>query len=144
MLMVSALAALMAAMMVVMSGPAMANHLDFNGDDDDDLEDFFFFGDDDLEDFFGFGNGFDSDLDQESESGDLETNFSVENTGDYAFQCTPALQFGNTGNFNQGSTFVQGFSELDDFEPEGIEVGFGGGQSTDCSNTIQQSSAASS
>jgi hypothetical protein len=82
-------------------------------------------------------------LGQESESGDLETNFSVSNEGDYAFQCTPALQFGNTGNFNNGSSFVQYASELDDFEPGGIEFAFEPEQATDCSNTIQQSSAAS-
>jgi hypothetical protein len=161
---VSAVAALMAAMMVVMSAPAMAddNDNDFNrfgifGNDNDlndnDVIDFLIndLNDNDLNDNNLFdlndldNNGFDNALEQESESGDLETNFSVENTGDYAFQCTPALQFGNTGNFNNGSTFVQGFgSELDDFEPGGIEFAFEPEQSTDCSNTIQQSSAASS
>ena len=80
---------------------------------------------------------------QESESGDLETNLEVSNEGDYASQCTPALQFGNTGNFNNGSTFVQGFSDLDDFEPGGIEFAFEPEQETACENTIQQSSAAS-
>jgi len=157
--MVSAVAALMAAMMVVMSGPAMASHLDdndviilrdLNDDNDCDFNDLFDRDDcdfNDLNDFDILDNDglFGSELEQEAESGDVETNFEVSNTGDYASQCTPATQFGNTGNFNNGSTFVQGFgSELDDFEPDGIGVGFGGGQSTDCSNTIQQSSAASS
>src|SRR5215216_239191 len=126
--MVSAVAALMAAMMVVMSGPAMASHLDFNDDDNDfvifgDLNDdedncdfndvFGRFGNDDcdLNDLNDFGflgnNGFNDGLDQESRSGDVENNFRVSNTGDYASQCTPALQFGNTGNFNNGSSFVQ-------------------------------------
>ncbi len=36
----------------------------------------------------------------EAESEDVEMSFSVENTGDYASQCVPAMQFGNTGNFN--------------------------------------------
>ena len=130
--MVSAVAALMAAMMVVMSAPAMAQ-IDFDNDDDD------------LEDFFGFGDGFfDTGLDQESESGDVSLDFAVSNEEDYASQCVPALQFGNTGNFDNAPTFAQFASELDDFEPEGIDVSFGGDQSTDCSNTIQQSSAASS
>ncbi len=145
-LMVSAVAALMAAMMTVISAPAMAIDLDFN-DDDDDRNDFVFFDDDDFDDFFGFGNDgfFDSALDQESESGDLETSFEVSNTGDYASQCVPALQFGNTGNFNNAPTFVQGFgSELDDFEPGGIEFAVEPELAVDCSNTIQQSSAASS
>ncbi len=80
---------------------------------------------------------------QEGESEDLETNFEVANEGDYASQCTPALQFGNTGNFNNGSAFLQYASTSDDFEPGGLGVGLGGGQSTECANTIQQSSAAS-
>ena len=156
--MVSAVAALMAAMMVVISAPAMADDNDFNrfgifgdlNDDDNDLIDLIndLDDDNDLNDLFDLNdldnNGFDNALEQDSESGDVETNFEVSNTGDYASQCTPATQFGNTGNFNNGSTFVQGFSDLDDFEPDGIGVGFGGGQSTDCSNTIEQSSAASS
>ncbi len=83
------------------------------------------------------------ELGQESESGDLETNFEVSNEGDYAFQCTPAIQFGNTGNFNNGSAFLQYASTADDFEPGGIEFSFEPEQETDCSNTIQQSSAAS-
>jgi hypothetical protein len=147
--MVSAVAAMMAAMMVVIAAPAMA--IDFDNDNHD------------FENFFGFGNGFfDGGLDQEAESGDVENNFRVSNTGDYAFQCTPAIQFGNTGNFNNGSSFVQfgsgnddGFNDfgffgddfdtsLDDFEPEGIDVSFAPVQNTDCSNTIQQSSAADS
>ena len=82
---------------------------------------------------------------QSGESEDLETNFEVSNEGDYATQCTPALQFGNTGNFNNGSTFVQYASPdgADDFEPGGLEFAFEPEQSTECSNTIQQSSAAS-
>ncbi len=86
-----------------------------------------------------------SELEQESESGDVAIGFDVSNTGDYASQCTPASQFGNTGNFDNASSFVQGpGSEADDFEPGGIEVGFGGSNSTECPSTIQQSSAASS
>ncbi len=36
----------------------------------------------------------------EAESDDVATEFSVANEGDYASQCVPALQFGNTGKFN--------------------------------------------
>ena len=80
---------------------------------------------------------------EDVESGAIETNFEVSNEGDYASQCTPALQFGNTGNFNNGSSFVQYDSVSDDFEPGGIEFAFEPEQSTECANTIQQSSAAS-
>ncbi len=81
---------------------------------------------------------------QSSESGDVALGFDVSNTGDFASQCTPAVQFGNTGNFDNASSFVQYAGEADDFEPGGIEVGFGGTNSVGCSSTIQQSSAASS
>src|SRR5215208_5293735 len=75
---------------------------------------------------------------QSGESEDLETNFEVSNEGDYATQCTPALQFGNTGNFNNGSSFVQYASEggLDDFEPGGIEFAYEPEQSTECGGTV--------
>ncbi len=136
-----ALAALMAAITtVVVAVPAMALDFDF---DDNDLNDIDI---DDLDDIFDNDNGdiFGNEVEQESESGDVSLGFDVSNTGNYASQCTPATQFGNTGNFNNGSSFVQGVSDLDDFEPGGIEVSFGGSQDVSCSNTIQQSSAASS
>jgi hypothetical protein len=167
--MVWAIAALMAMMIVVMAAPAMADDLFDDGDgiivfgDNDDNCDFNnflfdFFGNDedcdfndgifgnDLNDNFGINDGFfGNEVDQESESGDVSLGFDVSNTGRYASQCTPATQFGNTGNFQNGSSFVQGpGSELDDFEPSGIEVSFGGSQEVSCPSTIQQSSAASS
>src|SRR5215207_7948875 len=85
-----------------------------------------------------------SELGQETESGDTALGADVANKGDYASQCTPVSQFGNTGNFDNGSSFVQYAGEADDFEPGGIEVGFGGSNSTACPSTVQQSSAASS
>ena len=85
------------------------------------------------------GNG----VGQESESEEVELSFSVENTGDYAFQCTPATQFGNTGNLQNANAFLQYDSELDDFESGNIEFAFEPENATDCSSTIQQSAAAS-
>ncbi len=80
----------------------------------------------------------------EAESEEVATEFSVENTGDYASQCVPALQFGNSGNFNNAPTFLQYASEADDFEPGGIEFAVEPEMEVNCENTIQQSSAASS
>ncbi len=80
----------------------------------------------------------------ESESGEVAVEFAVENTGDYASQCVPALQFGNSGNFNNSPSFLQYASESDDFEPGGIEFAIEPEMAVDCSNTVQQSSAASS
>jgi hypothetical protein len=85
-----------------------------------------------------------SGVGQSPESGDVAVGFDVANEGDYASQCTPAIQEGNTGNFDNASSFVQYDGELGDFEPGGLEVGFGGSNSAACPSTIQQSSAASS
>jgi len=161
--MVWAAAAIMAAMMVVMAAPAMAR--DF---DDNDFNRGVFFGNDindGFDHFFGNNGRLRSDIDQESQSGDVNIGFRVSNSGDFASQCTPAMQFGNTGNFQNGSSFVQSGSGtndglrdfngffghrffdrggIDDFEPEGIDVSFGGSQDVSCPSTIQQSSAASS
>ncbi len=79
----------------------------------------------------------------EAESGGAELAFEVENTGNFASQCTPALQFGNTGNFNNSPTFLQYASGSDDFEPGGIEFAVEPEMAVECANTIQQSSAAS-
>jgi len=85
-----------------------------------------------------------SELGQETESDDVAIGFDVSNTGDYASQCTPAVQFGNTGNFDNASSFVQYDGELDDFEPGGIEFGVEPTSDVTCDRTVQQSSAASS
>jgi hypothetical protein len=79
-----------------------------------------------------------------AESEEVGTEFEVANEGDYASQCVPALQFGNTGNLNNAPNFTQYASQSDDFEPGGISVGLGGSVAAECANTVQQSSAASS
>ncbi len=84
------------------------------------------------------------EVENEGESADVSLSNAVANEGDYASQCTPALQFGQTGNLNNAPTFLQYASELDDFEPGGIEFGIAPVVSTDCEQTVQQSSAASS
>ncbi len=79
----------------------------------------------------------------EAESEDLSAEFAVSNEGDYASQCVPALQFGNTGNFNNAPSFLQYSGESDDFEPGGIEFSIEPEQAVECSSTVQQSAAAS-
>ncbi len=83
------------------------------------------------------------ETENESESEGLETSFEVSNEGDYASQCVPALQFGNTGNFNNAPTFLQYASESDDFEPGGIEFAVEPEMEVGCESAVQQSSAAS-
>ena len=141
------LAAMVALVVVVGVAPALANSNDFFdrfGDNDDDFFDNFFADNDFLDNFFNGNAGIEQSVEQESQSGDVSLGYSVQNTGDYASQCAPAIQFGNTGNFQNASSFLQYGSEADDFEPGGIEVTFEPQQGVDCSNEIQQSSAASS
>jgi len=166
-----AVAALMAAMMAVMAAPAMAQvNRDFDRDFDNN-------------DFRGFDFGdFDFDNENELESAPVEQEFKVVNFGDYANQCVPAVQFGNTGNFNNAPSLAQfgsgggfvdgnddndrngffdffddrdndrdndrlfrgGDTSIDDFEPGGIDFSVSPELAVDCSNTVQQSSAASS
>ena len=47
------------------------------------------------------------ETENQAESDEVATEFAVENTGDYASQCVPALQFGNTGNFNNAPSLAQ-------------------------------------
>jgi hypothetical protein len=85
------------------------------------------------------------ETENESESEEVATEFAVENTGDYASQCTPVLQFGNSGNFNNAPSFLQYASPdgLGDFEPGGIEFAVEPEMEVGCESTVQQSSAAS-
>ncbi len=91
----------------------------------------------------GGAGGVGLETENESESGEVAMDFAVENTGDYASQCVPALQFGNSGNFNNAPSYLQYVSESGDFEPGGIEFAMEPEMAVDCANTVQQSSAAS-
>src|SRR5215210_524485 len=79
----------------------------------------------------------------EAESGEVGTDFAVANEGDYASQCVPAQQFGNSGNLNNAPTFLQYASQSDDFEPGGIEFAVEPETEVNCESAVQQSSAAS-
>jgi hypothetical protein len=143
------LAAMVALVVVVGVAPALANSNDFFdrfANNDNPRNDFFdrFANNDFLDNFFNRDRGIEQSVDQQSQSGDVSLGYQVTNSGDYASQCAPAIQFGNTGNFQNASSFVQYGSGADDFEPGGIEVNFAPQQGVDCSNTIEQSSAASS
>jgi hypothetical protein len=144
------IAAMVALVVVVGVAPALANSNDFfdrfanNDNPRNDFFDNFFANNDFLDNFFNRDRGIEQSVDQQSQSGDVSLGYQVTNSGDYASQCTPAIQFGNTGNFQNAPSFVQVGSEADDFQPGGIEVSFAPQQGVQCSNTIQQSSAASS
>ena len=129
------IAAMAALVVVVGVAPALAQSNDFFDR---------FANNDFLSNFFNRDRGIEQSVEQDSQSGDVSLGYSVQNTGDYASQCAPAIQFGNTGNFQNAPSFLQYGSEADNFEPGGIQVNFDPQQGVDCSNTIEQSSAASS
>ena len=83
------------------------------------------------------------ETENEAESGGVGTAFEVANEGDYASQCVPAQQFGNSGNLNNAPSFLQYASESDDFEPGGIEFAVEPEMEVACESAVQQSSAAS-
>ncbi len=86
------------------------------------------------------GQGVGQEID---ESGGLESSFEVSQTGDNSSQCAPALQFGNTGNFQNGQAALQYASTADDIEFEGGSFEFTPEQAVECSQQVQQSAAAS-
>jgi hypothetical protein len=143
-LLVLSAAALMAAMLVVMQAPAMAQGFDF-GDDDFDRGDFFFDRDFDDDDFFGNGFGGSANFDQEAgDTGDIDLSTRVSQSGDNSNQCVAPLQFGNTGNFQNQQGFSQFGSFADDVEFDGGSFEFNPEQAVECNQAVQQSAAASS
>jgi hypothetical protein len=83
------------------------------------------------------------EIEQEARSGEVDLLFEVSNEGDFAFQWTPAVQFGNTGNLQSAQGFGQFGSEAEDFEAEGIEFAFEPELDAECEQMIQRSAAAS-
>ena len=131
---VLAVGAVMVALLVAFSAPAMAHD---NNDwrwHDNDFDNHHFFNND--------GGVHFSSGDQESVSGDVEQEFSVTNTGNNSNQCVGFQGFGNSGNLQN----TQGALQFDSWG----DVGFGGGgfdfapeAETNCTQQVQQSSAAS-
>jgi len=81
--------------------------------------------------------------DQESESGEIETETNLAIEGNNNNQCAGLLQFGQTGNVSNQQGTLQYFTEGDN--------GFGGPSTsfapeneTACEQAVQQSAAASS
>jgi hypothetical protein len=129
-------------MLTVLAVPAMAQNFNRN------FNNGFFFPNNFNNGFFpnNFNNGnfVANDVSNESESGDVTPSFSVESTGNNSNQCVTPLQFGNTGNFNNGQSFLQFDSLSGDLEGEGGEFNFNPVLSAPCNQSVEQSSAANS
>jgi hypothetical protein len=138
-------AALMAAWLVVLQGPAMAQSFNFDNDDNNgffDNNDFF--DDNDFLDnngFFGGFGGFDQETD---ETGDVTLDTSIVSTGDNSNQTAAPLEFGNTGNFQNAQGFVQVDSTADDIDFDGGSFEFSPTQGVGSNQGVSQSAGSSS
>jgi len=81
--------------------------------------------------------------DQESESGEIETETNLSIEGNNNNQCAGLLQFGQTGNVSNQQGTLQYFTAGDN-EFEGPETEFAPENATECEQAVQQSAAASS
>ena len=84
---------------------------------------------------FGIGQGIDT-------TGNVATNLSVSSTGDNGSQCVAPLQFGNSGNVQNGQGFLQYASTSGDIEFGGSSMTFSPTLTDTCSQTVQQAAAA--
>jgi hypothetical protein len=118
----------------------------FNNNDDD--EDFFNRFDNNGFDDNGFDNngvGIGQEFSQETdETGNVDLNSEIINTGDNSSQCVAPMQFGNTGNLQNQQGFLQYGSNADDIEFSGSEFVFAPQQLVSCDQSVEQSAAASS
>jgi hypothetical protein len=159
--------AAMLAMTMLVAAPALAqSSFDFDNSDNFDRGDFFdLFVDDNNDDFdnrffddngFGGFGGFEQETD---ETGNVDLNSEIVNTGNNSNQCAAPLQFGNTGNLQNEQGFVtlgsssddgfdnNGFFDnngsVDDVDFEGSTLEFAPEQAVQCDQAVQQSAAAS-
>jgi hypothetical protein len=157
--------AAMLAMTMLVAAPALAqSSFDFDDSNDFDRGDFFdLIVDDDNDDFdngFFDDNGFGGFEQETDETGDVDLNSEIVNTGNNSNQCVAPLQFGNTGNLQNEQGFVtlgsssndgfdnDGFFDsngsVDDVDFEGSTFEFAPEQAVQCDQAVQQSAAASS
>jgi Tfp pilus assembly protein FimT len=80
---------------------------------------------------------------QESETGDVNANFSATQSGNNSSQCVTPLQFGNTGSLQNGQAVLQYGSDSGDIELGGSTFTFDPTLNAACNQAVQQSSAAS-
>src|SRR5918994_45666 len=119
----------MAAMVVALATPTLANHRDVFDDDEDCFEvdgllicdeDRDFFGGDRF-DLDGFGGDFAQETEQDAESGDVDQSFDVSQTGDNSNQCVSTQGVANTGNAQNVIDLTQVDGEADDFDFDEVD-----------------------
>jgi hypothetical protein len=117
-------------------GDDFFNSFDDNGFDDNSFDDNRF-----DNNGVGIGQEFSQDA---GETGDINLNSEIVNTGDNSNQCAAPMQFGNTGNLQNQQGFLQYGSNADDIEFGGSQFVFAPQQGVKCDQAVQQSAAASS
>ena len=143
----------MAAMVVALATPTLANHRDVFDDDEgcfevdgflicDEDRDFF---DGDRFDLDGFGGDFAQETEQDAESGDVDQSFDVSQTGDNSNQCVSTQGVANTGNTQTVGSFDLLGGDFDDFDIDdsGADIDVGGTNTTDCTSEVNQAASAS-
>jgi Tfp pilus assembly protein FimT len=82
---------------------------------------------------------------QETESGELNQDFSVTGTGDNSNQCVGIQGVGNTGNTQNLTDILQYGSTADEFEFEevGSNIDVSPASSTECTSAVNQAASAS-
>ena len=85
---------------------------------------------------------------QESETGTVNATFTATQSGNNSSQCVAPEQFGNTGSLQNGQGVLQYNSTVrgpfGDIEQEGSTFTFSPTLTANCTQAVQQSSAASS
>jgi len=138
------LAAMVALLAVVAVPAALAQSRSFDNNDRFQER----FGHNFNNDFFNrFDNNaaVDQSFDQEiGGTGDVDMSLGVSQSGNSSNQCVAPMQFGNTGNLQNSQGFLQYGSQADDVQFEGSGFVFAPQQGVQCSQSVEQSSAASS
>ena len=81
---------------------------------------------------------------QESETGTVNATFTATQSGNNSSQCVTPLQFGNTGSLQNGQGILQYGSTSGDLSEGGSTFTFSPTLTANCTQAVQQSSAASS
>jgi hypothetical protein len=113
-------------------------------EDDNDLDSFDIFDDDEDFDHINFDGELDQDVEQETESGDVDQTFEVTDSGDNSNQCVGTQGVANTGNAQNVIDLTQLDGEVDDFEFDEVDssIEVSPESSTTCDQQVNQAASA--
>jgi hypothetical protein len=96
-------------------------------------------------DGFDFDDGLNQDVEQETESGDVDQSFDVSGTGDNSNQTVGTQGVANTGNAQNVIDVTQVGGDADDFEFDDVEssIEVSPSSTTDSDQRVNQSASAS-